>query len=811
VIGKESLDALKRDFEGELSAPPVVEDLLHDVEAKTIELSPAELQRLARELRTARARFEDAERRCADLFDHSPLGYILTERRGNVVEANRTATTILRMSRDELSKRRFSSLVCAQDLELFQARETELFSGGQSASFEVRLLRGDQSYLWARIEALVISASGLSRLRIVLDDITSRKQAELTLKENNSFIESLYYGSDLPFAIADIDANGDFVMTGLNPAHARVAEGIQIVGKTLREYQQLLALPDAEYERILGYFRACVKSGQPIQYEVSATVQGHTLWFLTHLTPIKNAAGEYYRVLTTSINIREQKMAEQALRASESRFQVFMNHLPSAAFIKDDAGRFLFANKYLQDLLGLVDWEGKTLRELGAQSTGLLLDDDGLSRRGTLTKVEEDIVDQFGTKRHFETAVFPIQLEGEPPMVGGIAVDITERRLTEEALQNTQRLDSLGVLAGGIAHDYNNLLQGIYGFIELAVASGSIEENHADLAVAITTIDRARDLTRQLLTFAKGGAPMTNLEPLFAFVRETAAFALSGSEVTCQVDVPSSLWACHYDRNQIGQVIDNLVINAKQAMPEGGSIQITAQNVKLAEGQEVGLVAGRYVHVTIADSGTGIPKEVLPRIFDPFFTTKTTGHGLGLATSYSIVRRHAGSIRCESEPDHGTTFHLFLPAGTTDSAPASPLRSIEHCGTGTLIVMDDEEVVRQTLSEILGTFGYRVLLAVNAQEALHHLQVERRAGREIRAMLLDLTIPGGRGGREAIAEIRKLDAQLPVFVASGYGDDPAVADPRSFGFTASLCKPFLKADLARFLEHHLGRNWDPQS
>jgi CheY-like chemotaxis protein len=375
--------------------------------------------------------------------------------------------------------------------------------------------------------------------------------------------------------------------------------------------------------------------------------------------------------------------------------------------------------------------------------------------------------------------------------------------MLQEEVQKNQKLESLGILAGGIAHDFNNLLGGIFGYIDLAREETRDEKVGRYLMKTLQAIDRAKGLTGQLLTFAKGGEPVKTAGWLFPFIEETAKFALSGSSVSCDFNVARDLWLCNFDRNQIGQVFDNLIINAMQAMPGGGAINITAQNVSLGEREHGVLRAGRYVKLSVTDSGIGIPPEYLPRIFDPFYTTKAKGHGLGLATSYSIVNRHGGCIEVESQPGKGSVFHVFLPALSASETPAEEESAVSHAGSGTFVVMDDEAMMRETISDMLSSLGYSVTCVANGQEAIDFFSVAIKAGRKVAAMIFDLTVPGGLGGREAIGKIRTLDPKIPVFVASGYAEDPVMANPEKFGFTASICKPFRKAELVKMLNAHL--------
>lgn len=404
--------------------------------------------------------------------------------------------------------------------------------------------------------------------------------------------------------------------------------------------------------------------------------------------------------------------------------------------------------------------------------------------------------------RVVEVHTIPFQDSDGKWLFAEFNVDITRRKKAEEVLVTAQRLESLGILAGGIAHDFNNLLSGIFGSIAVASELSENEEAKTYLSQASGSIDRARGLTTQLLTFAKGGVPVKKIGSLSPFIEETVNFALSGSNVVCNFRISEDLSICEFDRNQIGQVIDNLVINAKQAMNDSGTIEVTAENTTISGNEKNELESGRYVRITVKDSGTGIPKEVLAKIFDPFFTTKSKGAGLGLATSYSIVKRHGGFIEVKSEIRKGSTFTVFLPAanGVIPSENENN-NNIGHIGSGMILVMDDQEIIRLTVGRMFETLGYRVVFTEDGASAVEYFEKNRSS---IEAMMFDLTIPGGMGGLEAVSKIREIDKYVPVFVSSGYADDPVMADPQKYGFTASISKPFTKAELIRVLNGYMG-------
>jgi two-component system cell cycle sensor histidine kinase/response regulator CckA len=381
-----------------------------------------------------------------------------------------------------------------------------------------------------------------------------------------------------------------------------------------------------------------------------------------------------------------------------------------------------------------------------------------------------------------------------------------EARLQVE-LARAGKLESLGLLAGGIAHDFNNLLTVLMGNISLIRFDGGLTRESAEsLEQAEKAAGRARDLTQQLLTFAKGGAPIRAAVSLPDVVREVAEFALRGSKVRCRFDVPDSLWPASVDKGQIGQVVQNIVINAIQAMPEGGQVDIVLSNRQV--GTEFGgvLAPGRYVRVDIEDHGPGIPAADLGRIFDPYFTTKKTGSGLGLATVHSIVKKHSGHITAESALGRGTTFHIWLPAADvpaslakTEAAPFADERSISS-RQARVLVMDDEEFIRNLAGSILRRSGHLVTTVNDGAAAISEYDRARTSGDPYDLVILDLTIPGGMGGRQAMEELLKLDPAVKAIVSSGYSNDLVLSNYQAHGFRGMISKPYDAADFVHAVE-----------
>jgi two-component system, cell cycle sensor histidine kinase and response regulator CckA len=389
---------------------------------------------------------------------------------------------------------------------------------------------------------------------------------------------------------------------------------------------------------------------------------------------------------------------------------------------------------------------------------------------------------------------------------GQIRLQLERETRLQAELARAGKLESLGLLAGGIAHDFNNLLTVLMGNISLIRDDSGLTPDAAEsLEQAEKAASRARDLTQQLLTFAKGGAPIRSAVSLPEIVREVAEFALRGSKVRCQFDLPSSLWPANVDKGQIGQVVQNIVINAIQAMPEGGVVDIALSNREV--GTELGgvLAPGRYVRLDIADHGPGISTADLGRIFDPYFTTKKNGSGLGLATVHSIVKKHAGHITAESMIGRGTTFHIWLPAAEaaatarTDPTP-SAMRTGSSVGQARVLVMDDEEFIRTLAGSILRRYGHRPTTVGDGSAAVQEFVRARAAGEPYDLVILDLTIPGGMGGRQAMEELQRIDPDVRAIVSSGYSNDLVLANYQAHGFRGMISKPYDVADFAHAVE-----------
>ena len=381
--------------------------------------------------------------------------------------------------------------------------------------------------------------------------------------------------------------------------------------------------------------------------------------------------------------------------------------------------------------------------------------------------------------------------------------EIEQRKQAEEELLRARKLESLGVLVGGIAHDFNNFLTIVLGNIGLA--SMELKRGNPVFDILSQTekaCRRAASLASQLLTFGKGGAPVRQIASLTPLVRDAASLTAAGSNVTMHLDLAEDLPAVNIDSSQVSHALQNVLLNARQAMPQGGTIDLRTEAIVHLD-NSLPLKPGRYVKISVRDRGCGIPPEILPRIFDPYFTTKKTGTGLGLAAAYAIIAKHHGHISVQSTVGVETVFTIYLPASEQKPAPDRPAREELPPGTGKILVMDDEDSIRMLAVRMLAKLGYEASGARDGAEAIAALETARDEGKPFDAMLLDLTIPGGMGGKEAAARLKELDPLVTLVVSSGYSDDPVLSDYRSYGFDAVLSKPWTVAQLSQLFKQIL--------
>ncbi len=524
-------------------------------------------------------------------------------------------------------------------------------------------------------------------------------------------------------------------------------------------------------------------------------------WIEVHAYPSPEGLSVYLR------DISERKLMETSLTAERELLLVTLRSIGDGVIATDKNGKVILINKTAERLSGWTQKEafGKPLNKIFYvinDATSQPYEDlvaktivhNEIIRLDAAVLISKDL-----KEININSNCAPIKtLSGENIGVVMVFQDITAKLRTDSELIKSEKMESLGILAGGIAHDFNNLLAGILANLQLA----QIKMEHGNdikryLKETIDTTRKASELTKQLLTFSKGGALVKQPASIADLIKDTVNFCLTGSNLKSIFQIDEDLKTVEIDAGQISQVLNNIIINAKQAMPKGGVIDVYANNVVIEN--DIRYKPGQYVKLVIKDHGTGISKEHLSKIFDPFFTTKPNGSGLGLATSYSIIKKHDGYIEVESTEGAGAIFFIYLPVSDNQPVNNDPKTKLSQTGHGKVLLMDDEETIRRVVGEMLTYSGYQVVSARDGSEAVDIYKSAFENGQPFDVVIIDLTIPGGMGGQEALACLLTINSKIKAIVSSGYANDPIIADYQKYGFAGVVIKPYKFDELSAIL------------
>jgi PAS domain S-box-containing protein len=581
------------------------------------------------------------------------------------------------------------------------------------------------------------------------------------LKTREQLKQSEYFSKTVietePECVKIIDAEGNLIFmnrAGLDMIEAESLE--QVKGGCV------CPLVTSEYrDAFMKLVREVCSGGSGTFTFEMVGLKGRRLWLETRAVPFRNEKDEITALLGITRDITEKKKAEEAIAAEKERLAVTLRSIGDGVIVTDIDGNITLINKVSEQLTGwtLEDALGRPLTEVFNiinETTKEKCENpvEKVLKSGKIVGLANHtaLIQKGGTEIIIADSAAPIN-DTQSRTIGIVLVfrDITAQYRMEQEMQKIQKLESLGLLAGGLAHDFNNLLTSILGNVSLVKMQLGVEHrSFARLIDAEKAAKMAADLTQQLLTFSKGGAPVKKPASLIEIVRDACTFALSGSNVKCFHTVPASLWSVEVDKSQISQVFNNLIINAIHAMPNGGAVHVAFENVTVQENNAASLKRGDYVKITFRDEGTGIPEGNLSKIFEPYFTSKEGGTGLGLATVLSIINRHEGAISVESRVGAGTAFTLYIPAlRDMFSAATEEVRSVQK-GHGRILVMDDEELVRNVAGYILNDLGYVVAYARDGEEAIEAYLKAAREQNPFDVVIMDLTIPGGMGGKDAV-------------------------------------------------------------
>ncbi len=526
---------------------------------------------------------------------------------------------------------------------------------------------------------------------------------------------------------------------------------------------------------------------------------GQLRWLLSKESIfIRQKDGKPHQIFGIITDITEKRISEQKYQIL---FNKMLNGYALHEIICNTEGKpvdykFLAVNPAFEEITGLKskDIEGKTVLEILPETELYWIETYG---RVALTG-EPTFFENYSKElnQHFEITAF----QPAPNQFACIFQDVTERKQVQDRIQQARKIEAIGTLAGGIAHDFNNMLSVITGNISYALSNLNTEDELFEVLSDVQQgAKQAQNLTNQLLTFSKGGEPIKKMVNLNQIIKESAEFVTRGAKSRCEFNFTENLWAVEVDAGQLNQAISNLVINANQAMPDGGIILIKTENAEIEDNNNLGISNGNHIKISIEDQGIGISEKYHLTIFEPYFSTKQKGSGLGLASTYSIIKKHDGHITVFSEVDKGAVFQIYLPVSLKKFEKTNEKKNDLHYGFGRILIMDDQEPVYKMAGRILSQIGYKTYFARDGKQAIEMYKKAFESKKTFDLVILDLTIPGGMGGAKTISELLKIDPKVKAVVSSGYSNDPIMANYQDYGFCGVVPKPYTKDQVAELL------------
>ncbi|MEQ2005789.1 MAG: CHASE domain-containing protein [Limisphaerales bacterium] len=795
-----------------------------------------EAERLAEDLRSVQERDRLLERATNDAIWDWDIA-------GNRLAWNEAVQAMFRYSAEAVSPQLewwMERLHSEDRRRVWNGREAAVQTGGEFWADEYRFRRGDGSFAYVIDRGYIIHDRQGVAVRMIgsMVDISAQREAEEARQQSERKLA--LHIQQTPLAV--IEWNLNFQVTSWNPAAERIfgytareamgrhaAELILIFSEKKEPgtnlFTNLLAgvrLSEEAREHVQRTWQDVLKNVLPDKAGVDSitrqsinafavanrTKDKRTIICDWYNTPLIDSTGQIIGVASLVLDVTGRKRAEDALAAEKERLTVTLRSIGDGVIATDTDARVSIINKLAEDLTG---WrQGDALGQPLPSVFSVVHQRTRQTYRNPVSQVlatgeivdlpdQSILVSRTGPERMIAASAAPIR-DQEGKIIGSVLVfrDISDQQAIMEERVRASKLDSLGILAGGIAHDFNNILTAVIGNISFArLFCQPGEKQFERLEEAEKAALRAKDLATQLLTFAKGGAPVRQTASLTELIRDSTSFALRGSNVRCEFQTAPDLWPVEVDQGQFSQVIQNLVINSVQAMPNGGVVRVSADNVTLDADSPLGLQPGRFCRITVKDHGTGIKPEHLGKVFDPYFTTKEKGTGLGLATSYSIVKKHDGIIAVDSTPGVGSEFHVYLPASEKQVKAAQPEPVAAVQGQGRILVMDDEELIRELAQTALEFLGYQVDAVPDGEACIKAYVAARAEGKPYAALIMDLTIPGGMGGKEAIQKLLEIDPDVRAIVSSGYSHGPEMANHKQHGFRGMVGKPYKVEELAR--------------
>ena len=731
---------------------------------------------------------------------------IITDIDGNIEYTNPKFTKLTNYTFEEVNGKNPRILKSKnQSKEVFENLWKTISAGKEwHGEFHNRKKNGELFWESASISPVFDKQGKIINYLKVAEDITLRKETQEALKKNEEKLRLIIDNSPIGFSVTDlkghyIDANNAYCkMLGYTKN--------EILNKHFNEHTH----PDDRTKNLDKYKN--LVSDRIDYFDLEKRYihkNGEIIYVFLRSQLVRDNDGKPYFEIAIVEDITERKHAESELRD----FKSIIDQSNGGIIFVSLTGKIMYVNKFFAKI------HNYTVDELIGENTRIFFnpekydnamkDVQKIIKKGKLINKEIVHLKKDGTSFPLLINGVLIKDENENPRFTAISViDLTEQKKIEEELQKMEKLKSVGTLAGGIAHDFNNILTGIYGNVSLAQMN--LPQNHKStkfLLEAEKSMERAIQLTKQLLTFSKGGSPIKEDVRLSDLIREVVRFDLTGSNVKPIFNIADNLWNVEADKGQISQVFSNLTINTNQATPEGGNLYISMENIIVEDEEIVGLKAGNYVKIIVQDEGIGIAEKHLNKIFDPYFTTKQTGNGLGLATSYSIIQKHNGSIEIDSVLGKGTTFIIYLPASKLQKVKEEKrieiVNSIDLNHKTTVLVLDDEKMICTLVTKMLEMIGFSAVTVNDGKDVVVKYQESIDKGMPFDLIIMDLTIPGGMGGKESILQILKIDPKAKVIVSSGYSNDPVMANYADYGFSGRIGKPYNMDNLKKVINEVL--------
>ncbi len=761
-------------------------------------------------LRTTELDLREREKRFRNIIENSKAGYFFIDNDGLYQDVNNAWLRMHKFSdSDEIIGKHYTTTQVDSEIEKANQIVKNLSAGNSVSAGEFSRKCKDGTVEWHTYSASPVVEKGqIVGLEGFIIDITDRKNSELRF--SNLFL-NMTDGYAYHKMVLDTDDRPlDYIFIEINPRFTELTGLTREMTINKRVTEIIPGIEDDPADWIGRYGKVALFQ-ETISFEDYS--KGLDKWF--NINAYSPEKGYFVAVFT---DITQRKKVEEELAAEKEQLSVTLRSIGDGVITTDRDGKVVLMNKVAEDLTGFQENEaaGKNLNQIFRIFNGNTREPvenpvkEILNTESIINIPRSTIlISNDGSEYIIDDSGAPLR-DKESNVIGVVIVfrDVSRQRKMEKEMIINQRIESIGMLAGGIAHDFNNILTSILGNISMLKLS--VEINHPEYSYitdAEAAANAARDLTQQLLTFSKGGTPIKELTSIENVIMESTRFSLHGSGIAAKYDFSSDIWPINVDKGQIGQVIQNMVLNAVQAMKSNGTINIIARNerVKLDLAGNQFLKPGKYVKVSVIDTGCGIPAKILPRIFDLYFTTRPTGNGLGLSICHSIIKKHGGAVTVNSEVNRGSTFNIYLPADPDalilDKSKPEHLK--KGSGRGRILILEDERDVIKIMRNMLEILDFEAKFTDDGIDTINEYEKSMESGNPYDIVILDLTIPGGMGGKETVKKLLAIDPDIISIISSGYATGTIMSNHKQFGFKDVLVKPYTIADLSNILNKTL--------